>query len=380
VLGHKDEASIVTTAQQGTSGGGAHQVARLALARQTRPKTVHAVIVIPVYNEQATIELFMETLRPVEQEMRGQGCTVRYIFVNDGSVDDTLETLIGVQCQYDNVDVVDLSRNFGKEAALTAGIAEAVDRDADVIVPIDVDLQDPPSLIIDMLKKWRQGYQVVLARRIDRSTDNPLKAWSALAFYRFFNALSRHRLPENVGDFRLMDRQVAAAIGHLNERGRMMKALMNWVGFSRTFVDYRRQKRSAGRSTFNPRSLLRLGLNGFVAFSAAPLRAILMMGLSTGAAAVIYSLYIVGRTMVQGVDVPGYASTIVIVLVAAALQLTTLGIVGEYIARLFEEVKGRPNYLVGRRIGPEDAREVQPILQGSPTSSENSPKQDEPHS
>ena len=214
-----------------------------------------------------------------------------------------------------------------------------------------------------MLAKWRQGYQVVLARRTDRSTDNPLKAWSALAFYRLFNVMSRYDLPENVGDFRLMDKQVAAAIGHLNERGRMMKALMNWVGFSRTFVDYKRQKRSAGRSTFNLRSLLRLGLNGFFAFSTAPLRAILVMGLVAGGVAAIYSLSIVVRTMIQGVDVPGYASTVVIILVAAALQLTTLGIVGEYIARLFEEVKGRPNYLIGHRIRPEDARSVHAMSQ-----------------
>ena len=352
--------------------------ARLALARQSRPETVNVTVVIPVYNEQAAIELFMDEFQNVERQLTTQGCSVRYLFVNDGSLDQTLETLIALQCRHHNVDVIDLSRNFGKEAALTAGIADALEGQADVIVPIDVDLQDPPSLILEMLDKWRQGYQVVLARRTDRSTDNPLKAWSALVFYRLFNVMSRYDLPENVGDFRLMDKQVAAAIGHLNERGRMMKALMNWVGFSRTFVDYKRQKRSAGRSTFNLRSLLRLGLNGFFAFSTAPLRAILVMGLIAGSVAAVYSLSIVVRTMIQGVDVPGYASTVVIILVAAALQLTTLGIVGEYIARLFEEVKGRPNYLIGHRIRPEDARSVHAISQTPPTSSDETPPQSEP--
>ena len=354
------------------------QDVRLALARQSRPEIVQIAVVVPVYNEQASIDLFMAAFEPVERQLEAQSCTVRFVFVNDGSVDLTLNALIALQCRHNNVDVIDLSRNFGKEAALTAGIADAVESQADVIVPIDVDLQDPPSLILDMLAEWRQGYQVVLARRTDRSTDNPLKAWSAMAFYRFFNVMSRYALPENVGDFRLMDKQVAAAIGHLNERGRMMKALMNWVGFSRTFVDYKRHKRSAGQSTFNPSSLLRLGLNGLFAFSAAPLRAILVMGLIAGLMAAIYSLSIVVRTMIQGVDIPGYASTVVIILVAAALQLTTLGIVGEYIARLFEEVKRRPNYLIGRRIRPEEARSVHANRPKAPTSSNDAIPQNEP--
>ena len=332
---------------------------RLALARKIRPANPSLAIVIPVFNESETVSLFMDRMQAVETSLQAVGCQLRYIFINDGSRDDTLEKLINIQCEKSNVFVMDLSRNFGKEAALTAGIAEAVNQQVDLVVPIDVDLQDPPELIVDMLAKWRQGYQLVLARRIDRSTDGLLKAWSALVFYRFFNTMSRQKLPENVGDFRLMDRQVAEAIGHLNERSRMMKALMNWVGFSRTFVDFHRASRSAGASTFNARSLFSLGISGFLAFSTAPLRAILIIGILIAVIAFFYGAYIALKTLVQGVDVAGYASTLVIILVSLALQLITLGIVGEYVARLIEEVKARPNYLIAQKINASTAHDLQ---------------------
>lgn len=332
---------------------------RLALAREARPTNPSMAIVIPVFNESETVSLFMDRMEAVEASLAEAGCQLRYVFVNDGSQDDTLERLITIQYENPNVFIIDLSRNFGKEAALTAGIAEAVDQRVDLVVPIDVDLQDPPELIGDMLARWREGYQLVLARRIDRSSDGPLKAWSAFIFYRFFNATTSHKLPENVGDFRLMDRQVAEAIGHLNERSRMMKGLMNWVGFTRTFVDFHRESRSAGASTFNVRSLFGLGISGFLAFSTAPLRAILIIGILIAVIAFFYGAYIALKTLVQGVDVPGYASTLVIILVSLALQLITLGIVGEYVARLIEEVKARPNYLIAQKINASTAHDLQ---------------------
>ena len=332
---------------------------RLALAREVRPANPSMAIVIPVFNESPVVSLFMDRMQAVEESLQAVGCQLRYVFVNDGSQDETLERLITIQCAKPNVFVIDLSRNFGKEAALTAGIAEAVDQRVDLVVPIDVDLQDPPELIVDMLAKWREGYQLVLARRIDRSSDSRPKAWSAFIFYRFFNATTRHKLPENVGDFRLMDRQVAEAIGHLNERSRMMKGLMNWVGFTRTFVDFHREPRSAGISTFNAKSLFSLGISGFLAFSTAPLRAILIIGILIALIAPFYGAYIAVKTLVQGVEVPGYASTLIIILVSLALQLMTLGIVGEYVARLIEEVKARPNYLIGQKIDAPTARALQ---------------------
>ena len=302
-------------------------------------------LIVPMYNEVAALDSFFARLIPILEAV-----SPRYevIGVDDGSTDGTLARLCALHLANRRIKLVALSRNFGKEAALSAGLDFA--RGA-AVIPIDADLQDPPELIADLVAAWRKGYQVVLARRIERAGDSLAKRLSARLFYRLINRLSEVPIPEDVGDFRLLDRRVVEALRRMPERMRFMKGLFAWAGFRQTTVDYHRPARAAGRSKWSYWRLWNLALGGITSFSTAPLRVWSYVGLTTAASGLLYLGYVLARTLVEGVDVPGYASLICILLLSTGLNMVGLGILGEYLGRVFMEVKQRPLYLVAQTVG-----------------------------
>lgn len=297
-------------------------------------------LVVPFYNEGDGVDLFFERVVPTLQDL---AASYEIVCVDDGSKDDTLAYLLRYAGQNSSVRVIELSRNFGKESALTAGIEHA---SGQAVIPMDADLQDPPELIAAMMDAWRNGSDVVLARRIDRSTDSYLKRVTAKLFYHFHNRVSDTKIPDNVGDFRLMSRQVVEALKQLPERQRFMKGLFAWVGFRTSVVDYVRENRSFGKTKFSGWKLWNFALEGFTSFSTAPLRVWTYIGLIGTAFTLGLALFIVLRTLIHGVDVPGYASLLVSVLFFGSLQLLSIGLLGEYIGRIYLETKQRPNYIV----------------------------------
>jgi glycosyltransferase involved in cell wall biosynthesis len=248
--------------------------------------------------------------------------------------------------------VIELSRNFGKEAALTAGLDDA---QGDVVVVMDADLQDPPSLILQMVSRWLAGADVVLARRVDRSCDGWLKRKTAQWFYRMHNALAEIRIPPDVGDFRLMDRQVVEALKSLPERQRFMKGLFCWVGFRTDVLDYDRAPRAVGKTKFASWKLWNLAVEGITSFSSAPLRMWTYVGLACAAATSAYALFIFVSALFWGTGVPGYASLLLVALFFGSLQLISLGLLGEYIGRIYTESKQRPVYLIRSRYAAEQS-------------------------
>jgi polyisoprenyl-phosphate glycosyltransferase len=300
-------------------------------------------LIIPVFNEAEAVNCFVDKVTQVfEQET---SVTIEFLFVNDGSTDSTLEVLLARQRRDSRLKIVDLSRNFGKEAALTAGLHAA---DGDVFVPIDADLQDPPELILEMIEKWREGYEVVLGRRVNRDTDSWAKRASANSFYRIHNKIASTKLPENVGDFRLMDRCVVEALKELPESHRFMKGLFAWVGFRTTYLDYIRLERIAGTTKFNGWKLWNFALEGVTSFSTDPLRVWTYIGSFMSAISFMYAVFIGIRVILHGIDVPGYASLMVAVTFLGGLQLIGIGVIGEYLGRTYIESKRRPVYLVRR--------------------------------
>jgi len=300
-------------------------------------------LVVPVYNEIETVALFVERVQSVFNDPAT--ILVEYIFVNDGSTDATLETLLLLQRRTPGIKVVDLSRNFGKEAALSAGLRCATGQ---VVVPIDVDLQDPPELVLEMIDKWREGYEVVLGRRVDRTSDSWAKRASANWFYRIHNKIADPAIPENVGDFRLMDRQVVDALNALPESRRFMKGLFAWVGFRTVCINYSRPERIAGSSKFNGWRLWNFALEGITSFSTDPLKIWTYLGIGVSLGSFLFATLIVLKVVFFGVDVPGYASLMVAVTFLGGLQLIGIGVLGEYLGRTYLESKRRPVYLVRR--------------------------------
>ena len=265
------------------------------------------------------------------------------ICVDDGSHDDTLSRLISLVDRDPRLSIIELSRNFGKEAALTAGLDAAK---GDAVIPIDADLQDPPELIPALIAAWQKGADVVLARRTNRDSDTFFKRNTARLFYRLHNWLSQVQIPPDVGDFRLIDKSVVEAIKQLPERQRFMKGLFAWLGFKTVTVEYTRKSRKAGSTKFSWWSLLNLSLEGLTSFSTEPLRLCAYAGGVIAAMTLFYAAFIVLRTLVQGVDLPGYASLLVAVLFLGSLQLISIGLLGEYVGRIYVETKQRPRYLV----------------------------------
>lgn len=306
-------------------------------------------VVVPVFNEGAGVDTFHEAIARVFDRL--PGIRLELICVDDGSSDDTLARLMLLADKDPRVRVVELSRNFGKEAALTAGIDTAT---GDAIIPIDADLQDPPELIPQLIEEWVKGAEVVLARRSDRSADSFLKRGTAQMFYRLHNRVSSISIPENVGDFRLLDRAAVNVLKDLPETQRFMKGLFAWVGFRTVSVDYVRPPRASGTSKFSGWRLWNFALEGFTSFSTAPLRMWTYIGLVGAAITLVYASFIIIRTLVYGTDVPGYASLMVAVLFLGSLQLISIGVLGEYVGRLYIEAKRRPPYVIRKKYGERD--------------------------
>jgi glycosyltransferase involved in cell wall biosynthesis len=313
---------------------------QLADQRARRPPDPLLSLVVPVFNEEESIDIFLDTVLPLMERDRFR---FEIVFVNDGSRDNTLSRLLDRSCTDRRLRIVNLSRNFGKEAALTAGIDHAL---GDVIVPMDIDMQDPPELIEPFMARWREGYDVVYGVRTQRAWDTAAKRLSAGWFYWVFNFMSPVRIPENVGDFRLVDRRAVEVLRQLPERNRFMKGLFAWVGFNAIGVPYERPQRAAGSSKFNLWRLWNFAIDGVVSFSTAPLRAWFYVGVVIATIAVLYAIFILTRVLILGIDTPGYASLLIAVLLMGAIQLLSLGIIGEYLGRLFLEVKSRPIYVV----------------------------------
>jgi len=313
---------------------------QLAAQRARRPADPLLSLVVPVFNEEESIDLFLTSIEPF---LDNAGLRFEIVFVNDGSSDNTLGHLLDRSARDRRVKVVNLSRNFGKEAALTAGIDHA---NGDILIPMDIDLQDPPELIGPFIERWREGYDIVYGVRSARTWDTPTKRLSAGWFYWAFNTMSPVRIPANVGDFRLVDRRATEVLRRLPERNRFMKGLFAWVGFNAIGVPYERPQRAAGASKFNLWRLWNFALDGVVSFSTVPLRASFYGGLAIAGIAVLYAVFIITRVLLFGIDTPGYASLLIAVLLMGAIQLVSIGIIGEYLGRLFLEVKGRPIYVV----------------------------------
>ena len=301
-------------------------------------------IVTPFYNEGEGVKHFYQVMAQTMENLPDFDFEI--VCVDDGSRDNTLEQLIAISKTDPRVTVLEFSRNFGKEPAMTAGIDAT---SGDCIIPMDADLQDPPALIAEMLKKWQEGAEVVLAKRVDRSTDSYTKRTTALMFYRLHNALSHLQIPENVGDYRLMDRVVVDALKQLPERQRFMKGLFAWVGFKTVTVEYSREARLTGESKFSGWKLWNFAIEGITSFSLVPLKVWTYVGGIGALFAFCYAVFVVIKTMVFGIDVPGYASLLVVILFFGSLQLICLGVLGEYIGRIYFESKQRPLYLIRKR-------------------------------
>ena len=280
----------------------------------------------------------------------GLGVGYEVICVNDGSRDDTLERLLEVQAVTPCLRVIDLSRNFGKEKALSAGLFHSRGQ---AVVPMDADLQHPPEAIADMLAKWRDGWEVVFARRDARTGQSLQERLFAKGFYWVFDHLSDVTLPREVGDFRLMDRKVVETINAMPERSRFMKGIFAWVGYRHTEIIYHQGERAAGLSKFNSFKLLRFAFDGLTSFSNFPLKVWGGIGAVISSLAFIYIVIRIIRTLIWGIDVPGYESTLVSVLFLGGMQLLTLGIIGDYLGRVFDEVKGRPLFIVRKLYEPD---------------------------
>lgn len=308
--------------------------------KSSTPNKKTISLVTPFYNEEANVE---STLEAIVDSIDNDRFLWEVIAVNDGSTDSTLKKLMESNITAFKLVIVDLSRNFGKEAALSAGLEHAT---GDAIIPLDADLQDPPQLVSALIEKWEEGYDVVLARRVDRSSDSFLKRVTAGAFYNVINRLSDVDIPHHVGDFRLMDRRVVDVLKSLPEARRFMKGLFAWAGFRTITVDYVRPERNLGTSKFSGWKLWNLALEGITSFSIVPLKIWTYIGFLVAACSFIYGSFIVGRTIIFGVDVPGYASLTSIVLFMSGLQMIGLGVLGEYVGRIYLEAKRRPPFIV----------------------------------
>ncbi len=305
----------------------------------------HLSIVVPAFNEASGLGAFWARLSAALAEL---ALPAEVIFVDDGSTDETLAQLVSLRHADPRVRIVSLSRNFGKEIALTCGLDHAR---GDAAVPIDADLQHPPELIAELVREWRAGNDIVIALRRDRGTDSAGRRFASWLFHRVFTGIASVPVTRDAGDFRLLSRPVVDAIRSLPERTRYMKGLYAWVGFRQAVVSYDVEPRAAGRSKWSLWRLWKLAVDGITSFSAVPLKIWSLVGLAFALAAFAYGGYFVVRTILYGADVPGFPSLMVMILLLGGLQLLSLGVIGEYLGRVYDEVKGRPLYVVRRRIG-----------------------------
>jgi glycosyltransferase involved in cell wall biosynthesis len=313
---------------------------------------VRISVVVPLYNEEENIDALFRRLLAVLEALN---TSYEVICVNDGSRDNTLKNLVEYHQLYPQIKVVNLSRNFGKDIAMSAGIDYSQGM---AVIPIDADLQDPPELIAEMIEKWHEGYDVVYASRRVRIGESWFKRLTAEGFYQVINKLSRVSIPPNTGDFRLIDRRVVESIKKMPERQRFMKGIFAWVGYKQTSILFDREPRYQGQTKWNYWKLWNFAIDGITSFSFLPLKVWTYVGLIIALVSLVYASFLILRTIIFGIDVPGYASLMVAVLFLGGIQLLTLGIIGEYIGRVYEEVKGRPLYLVRDCYGFENREQI----------------------
>lgn len=311
-------------------------------------KLTEISIVVPMYNEEDMLDIFFNRISECMKKVTDD---YEIVCVNDGSRDKTWELLLVHQKKNRHIKALSLSRNYGKEIALTAGLNCSRGK---AVIPLDCDLQDPPELIEKMVKMWRDGFDVVLARRAGRTSDTCLKRFTSNLFYKIISKISDVKIPANVGDFRLLDRKVVIAIGDFEERTRFMKGIFASLGFKEAVIDYDRPERAAGSTKWNYFKLYRLAIEGIVSFTSFPLLIWSYIGAISAVMAFAYGLYLIIRTLIFGIDVPGYASLMVVFLFMSGLILISLGVIGEYLSRIFIEVKRRPLYFIMEKIGFED--------------------------
>ncbi len=297
-------------------------------------------VVIPAYNEE---ESLMECHRRLTVVLSKVEFEYELIFVNDGSSDRTLSLLHSLQASDQHVAIIDLSRNFGKEIALTAGLDVA---DGDATIVIDADLQDPPELIPVLIQEWKNGYDVVYATRTERKGESWTKKITAHSFYKLLQSMSNVAVPRDTGDFRLLSKRAVVALRALREQHRFMKGLFSWIGFPQKAVQYQRESRYSGVTKWNYWKLWNFALEGITSFTTIPLRISTYVGLMTASISFFYGLFIVIRTLTYGNPVAGYPSLLVIVLFLGGIQLMAIGVIGEYLGRIFNETKQRPLYFL----------------------------------
>ena len=312
------------------------------------PSPPRLSLVVPVFNEGVNIDQLVKRLTTVLNDI---GETYEIVFIDDGSADDTLSRISALARSDRRFRVVALSRNFGKDIAIAAGLDYAK---GDAIVLIDADLQHPPEMIAAFVAKWREGYDMVYGQRIDRATDGPIRRALTLTFYNLFQRFGEIDLPDGAGDFRLMDRKVADVVRRMPERARFSKGLYAWVGFKSIGVPFEVADRAEGASKWNFRKLFRFAFDGITSFSSAPLKVWTFVGLTISFFALLFAFYFVIETLFFGSSVPGFPSLIVSVMFFAGVQLMSLGILGEYIGRIFAEVKRRPLYVVADVVEKDD--------------------------
>lgn len=309
-------------------------------------------IIIPMYNEEAVIK---ETYRRLKKVMGMTGEVYELIFVNDGSTDHCAEMIEEYTYWDESVRLIDLSRNFGHQIAITAGMDYAL---GDAVVIIDADLQDPPELILDMIAEWKRGYEVVYAKRIKRNGESLFKKWTASLFYRILRYSTDISIPVDTGDFRLMDRKVCEELKRLPEKNRFVRGLVSWVGFRQKAIEYERDERLAGETKYPLKRMIKLSLDGITSFSYKPLKLAGYLGALLSASGFLYLMYVLYLAIFTDAAVKGWASMIGITLTFNGFVLLMLGILGEYIGRIYDETKGRPLYIVQEFYGGKEQQEV----------------------
>jgi glycosyltransferase involved in cell wall biosynthesis len=312
-------------------------------------------IVVPAFNEQAVLPQFHQEITRVLSELP---FNFEIVYINDGSTDDTLRIIKKLRESDSRVTLIDLSRNFGKEIALTAGLQNAI---GDAVIVIDADLQDPPELIPELISEWQNGYDVVYAQRTHRKGESLVKRTTAHFFYRLIQRISKIAIPEDTGDFRILSRRAVNALNTFDEQHRFMKGLFAWIGYRQKAVHYQRDPRQAGETKWNYWKLWNFAIDGITSFTIAPLKISTYLGLLTAAGAFLYGFYMFLETLIIGNPVPGYPSLIVIILFLGGVQLVAIGILGEYLGRIFNETKRRPLYFVNEYLPSAAADSSQPV-------------------
>jgi len=306
-------------------------------------------VVVPAYNESEVLYIFMDEMTKVFTQIQGYRFDV--LFVNDGSTDNTIETLADLVEKHTNVSYISLSRNFGKEAAMTAGFDHA---EGDAVAIFDADLQDPPDLLVKFVENWENGYDVVYAKRLQRNGESFIKKLTASFFYSMMKKISKTSIPTNTGDCRLMSRRVVDSLNRLRENHRFMKGLFAWVGYPSVAVEYNRAPRAAGKTKFNYWKLWNFALDGITSFTEAPLKIATYFGILVASLSFLFGLWIAFKAIVFGEVVQGYPTMMITILIVGGLQMLFIGILGEYMGRVFGETKSRPVYLIERHVRSKD--------------------------